>query len=404
MVNRAPRQAGGPPPYISAMPASAHRCFAVTPPGIEAITASELVALGIAPLKTEPGGVEFEATPGQLYAANLELRTATRIIVRLAEFPARAFYELERKAKRVPWEKIVGRGAPVRFRVTSRKSRLYHADAIAQRLGDVVGLERGAVATTGSGEGEAERGDDAAEETETEAQLFIVRVARDIVTISADSSGALLHRRGYRLAGAKAPLRETFAAAMLLGAGYDGTAALADPFCGSGTIPIEAALLARRIAPGRHRTFAFERWPDFDPVTWDGLTARAVARELLAAPAPIAGSDRDAGAIGAAEANAARAGVARDIVFRTEAVSAMKPPAAAGLLATNPPYGIRVGQGMDLRDLYARLGALVRDRWSGWGIAILVAGPMPEREMGLPLAPRWDSNNGGIPIRLLIRS
>src|SRR6185295_1220863 len=128
------------------MPASAHRCFAVTAPGIETVTAAELVALGIVPLKTEPGGGEFEATPGQLYAANLELRTASRIIVRLAEFPARAFYELERKARRVPWEKILGTGAAVRFRVTSRKSRLYHADAIAQRLQDVVGLERGAVA------------------------------------------------------------------------------------------------------------------------------------------------------------------------------------------------------------------------------------------------------------------
>lgn len=395
------------------MPASAHRCFAVTAPGIETVTASELAALGIVPLKTEPGGVEFEATPGQLYAANLELRTASRVIVRLAEFPARAFYELERKARRVPWEKILGTGAAVRFRVTARKSRLYHADAIAQRLQDVVGLERGAVAAgspnAGSGEREAgtgvapEHDEDPPEITGSEAQLFIVRVHRDIVSISADSSGALLHRRGYRLAGAKAPLRETFAAAMLLDAGYDGRAPLADPFCGSGTIPIEAALLARRIAPGRGRPFAFERWPDFDPAAWDALKSGAAARELPAAPASISASDRDAGAIAAAEANAARAGVAGDIAFRTDAVSAMKPPAAAGLLATNPPYGIRVGPQADLRDLYARLGALLRERWGGWRVAILVAGPMPEREMGLPFTVRWDSNNGGIPVRLLVR-
>jgi putative N6-adenine-specific DNA methylase len=229
-------------------------------------------------------------------------------------------------------------------------------------------------------------------------------VLRDIVTISADSSGALLHRRGYRLAGGKAPLRETFGAAMLLGAGYDGTAVLADPFCGSGTIPIEAALLARRIAPGLNRGFAFEKWPDFDPAAWGALRARAAERVLPTAPAPIVGSDRDAGAIASAEANAERAGVLRDITFRTGAVSALNPPAGAGRLVTNPPYGVRVGQAGDLRDLYARFGALVRERWNGWSVAILVAGSMPEREMGLVFTLGWESNNGGIPIRLLIRS
>jgi len=191
---------------------------------------------------------------------------------------------------------------------------------------------------------------------------------------------------------------------MLLGAGYDGTVALADPFCGSGTIPIEAALLARRIAPGLKRGFAFEKWPDFDASAWGTLRTRAEERILPAAPAPIVGSDRDVGAIASAEANAGRAGVARDITFRTVAVSAMTPPAGAGQLVTNPPYGVRVGQAGDLRDLYARLGALLRERWNGWSVAILVAGPMPEREMGLAFTLGWESNNGGIPIRFLIRS
>lgn len=381
------------------MSASAHRCFAITAPGIAALTASELVALGITPFQPEPGGVEFEATLSQLYTANLELRTASRVIVRLAEFPARAFYELERKAGRVPWGAIVGAGSPVRFRVTTKKSRLYHADAIAQRLQSVVS----GVGRSGSGQGPSD-GEEGADESEPEGQLFIVRVVRDIVTISADSSGALLHRRGYRQAGGKAPLRETFAAAMLLGAGYDGRTPLVDPFCGSGTIAIEAALLARGIAPGLNRHFAFEKWPDFDAAGWDTLKARAAERVLPAVSVPLVSSDRDAGATATAEANAERAGVARDIIFRTEAVSAVAPPAAVGLLVTNPPYGIRVGQTGDLRDLYARLGALVRERWNEWAIAMLVAGPMPEREMGLPFTVRWESNNGGIPIRLLIRS
>ena len=185
------------------MVSSIHSCYAVTPPGVEALTASELAQVAIVPGALVPGGVEFEATTQQLYAANLELRTASRIVVRMAEFPARAFYELERKAKRVPWGEFLAPGSPVRFRVTSRKSRLYHLDGIAERL-------RNCVNGTSLATDETEEDSDAAE------QLFVVRVLRDIVTISADSSGALLHRRGYRLAGAKAPLRETLAAAMLL--------------------------------------------------------------------------------------------------------------------------------------------------------------------------------------------
>src|ERR1051325_10188923 len=170
-------------------------CFAVTPPGVEAITAAELGSLGLTPGATEPGGVSFSATAAGLYGANLSLCTANRVLVRLAEFMARAFYELERKAKRVPWETVVASGAAVRFRVTSRKSRLYHVAGIAERLYNCVNGQQSTVNGT-SPAGEDEDEGPAADPT---AQLFVVRVLRDVVTISADSSGALLHRRGYRL-------------------------------------------------------------------------------------------------------------------------------------------------------------------------------------------------------------
>jgi hypothetical protein len=158
------------------------------------------------------------------------------------------------------------------------------------------------------------------------AQLFVVRLFHDSCTVSADSSGALLHRRGYRLATAKAPLRETLAAAMLLGAGWDGSAPLLDPMCGSGTIAIEAALLARRIPPGLRRRFAFERWPGFEPAPWRRAldAARSGIRER--APGPIHASDRDAGAIEAARANAERAGVAEDLTLARAAIAAVEPP------------------------------------------------------------------------------
>jgi putative N6-adenine-specific DNA methylase len=379
------------------MPLPPLACFAVTPPGVEAITSAELTALGLMPGATEPGGVSFTATARDLYAANLELRTANRITVRLAEFPARAFYELERKAKRVPWETVVAKGAPVRFRVTSRKSRLYHLDGIAERLAGAVDGER----LTVNGNGPA--GDDDGDEPAADhaAQLFIVRVFRDVVTISADSSGALLHRRGYRLDPAKAPLRETLAAAMLLGAGYDGGAPLVDPFCGAGTIPIEAALLARRIAPGLRRAFAFERWPSLEGEGWREVKAAAEARVLARAPAPIAGSDRDAGAIEAARSNAARAGVEADIGFRRAAVSTLEPPAGPGFLVTNPPYGVRIGERDALHDLYARLGDVARTKCPGWTIALLAAHAEHATATGLALEPVWRSTNGGTRVRLV---
>jgi putative N6-adenine-specific DNA methylase len=373
-----------------------HSCYAITPPGIEGLTAGELSGLGIAPGTVEAGGVGFDATARQLYRANLELRTAGRVIVRIAEFPARAFYELERKAKRVPWDEFVTPGTPVRFRVTSRKSKLYHLDAIAERLRNSANGQPSTV------NGTSLAGEEAEEESETAEQLFVVRVLRDVVTISADSSGALLNRRGYRLAGAKAPLRESLAAAVLLGAGYREGMPLVDPFCGSGTIPIEAGLFGRRIAPGLRRRFAFEQWPGFDAAVWQELRSEATSRIRAGAGAPIVGSDRDAGAVAAARGNAERAGVAGDVMFREEAVSNVTPPPGPGLIATNPPYGIRIGAEKDLRNLFARFGSLVRERWPGWTIAMIAAGTMPEREMRVPFETRWESTTGGIRIRLLV--
>jgi putative N6-adenine-specific DNA methylase len=382
MAGRRDRQAR----YIVPMPDPDRQdCFAITPPGVEHLTAAELAGLGIGSDGTEPGGVAFRATTRQLYAANLELRTASRIVVRLAEFPARAFYELERKAGRVPWDTVLAPGAPVRFRVSSRKSRLYHLDGIAQRLAAVAGAPA---------DGEAD----------DEAQLFLVRVLRDVVTISADSSGALLHRRGYRLATAKAPLRETLAAAMLLGAGDREDWAFVDPFCGAGTLPIEAALLRRRIAPGLLRSFGFARWPGYDAETWRGLREEARLRILPRAGAPIQASDRDAGAIEAAVANAERAGVAEDIAFEQRPFSKTVPPAPTGLLATNPPYGIRVGDRRALRDLYRTFGALAAERWAAWTVALLSADAGLLAETTLSTSVRWSSSNGGIPVQLVVRS
>lgn len=312
--------------------------------------------------------------------ANLWLRTASRVLVRVARFRATEFHELERRARRIEWSAYLGRAHPA-FRVTTHKSRLYHSDAIAERL--AAAAARGAPA--------------AAAEPGAPEQLFVVRVVRDEFELSVDASGELLHRRGYRLETARAPLRETLAAALLLAADWERDTALLDPFCGAGTIPIEAALIACRIAPGYGRRFAFMEWPSYQEAAWRDLQddARSMQRT---ARGPIAGSDRDAGAIAAARANAERAGVADVVTFTPGAVSAAQPPAGAGLVATNPPYGVRVrGSGSgDVRNLYARFGTVLRERFGEWRLAAYVPAPALARQLGLPLRELFRTTNGGL--------
>jgi putative N6-adenine-specific DNA methylase len=368
--------------------------FAVTAPGLEPLCAAELKALGVRPT-IEEGGVAWKGDLESVARANLWLRTASRVLVRVAEFTAKAFYELELHAKQIPWDRFVVPGSKVDFRVTCRKSKLYHSDAVAQRLATALQRRVANVQLVSAGEGDDESA------AEADHQLFVVRFMRDVCTVSADSSGALLHFRGYRQELAKAPLRETLAAAVLLGAGWTGETSLTDPMCGSGTIPIEGALIARRMAPGRARSFAFQKWPKADAKMWRFLLEKAHAGELPKSPVQIVGADRDAGAIAAAKANAERAGVANDIMFVKQSISALTPAEPPGLVVVNPPYGVRVGDAGPLRDLYAQLGNVMRKERSGWTLGMLSADRALERQTRLPLEERFRTRNGGIAVHLV---
>lgn len=382
------------------------RGFAVTAPGLEELTRQELSRLGIAAV-AEPGGVQFEGEAETIYRANLHLRTASRILVRVASFQARSFIELERHARRIQWNAFLTGGSPFQLRVSSKKSKLYHERAIAERFGRWIQEDVGAFFVTG--ESNPDSDDDAGEEeAKSGAQLIIIRFHRDQCLISADSSGELLHRRGYRQAVAKAPLRETLAAAMLLGSGWEGDEPLLDPLCGSGTIPIEAALIGRSIPPGLAnadrlpRSYAFQNWPGFDPGLWVRLVETAAKGIPAEAPAPIVGTDRDHGAIEAAAANAARAGVAGDIAFEVLPMSAPRGQGSSGLVATNPPYGVRVGETRELRDLYAAFGNLLRDKLPGWRAAMLAADQGLVAQTGLHAREILRTRNGGIPVQLVM--
>jgi len=374
--------------------------FAVTHPGLETILAAELSAIGAVPQAPTPGGVEFPFTPELLARANLCLRTAGRILVRVAEFHARTFAELERHLLRISWDRWLPAGAPAHVRVTTKKSKLYHERALVERFAMAITARCPKTSILAArGEAEAESHD-----PDSTLQRFVVRVFRDQVTVSVDTSGALLHRRGYRVDQAKAPLRETLAAGLVLGSGWSGATPLVDPMCGSGTIPIEAALLARRIPPGWRRTFAFERWPEMRDGSMARVRAELEERILPRAPAPIVGTDRDDGAIAAAVVNAERAGVAGDIEFRRAPISALAPPPGPGVLMVNPPYGGRIGDAGNLRDLYAQLGNVARRVAGGWDLVMIGADRALERQVGLAWRELLRTENGGIPIRFLAAS
>jgi len=366
--------------------------FAITAPGLSRIAARELAQVGLVVDDVEPAGVTFKGGLHEVYAANLRLRTVSRVIVRLGRFQARTFAELERHSSKLPWSKFIAPGRKFEVRVTSRKSRLYHSDAVAERIARAIGEGTGGVAAE----------DGASEEHEGEAgQLVIVRLDRDECTVNMDSSGALLHMRGYRRATAKAPMRETIAAAMLLACEWRADEPLFDPFCGSGTIPIEGAMIARRIPPGLDRVFAFQQWPWVEAGLWSRMRREAEAEILDSTAAPIVGSDRDEGAVRAATENATRARVEHDVEFVASAVSEAGLDAAPGWVITNPPYGVRVGTSRELRNLYARFGMVMRERFVGWKLAFLSADHALEAQLHMELETRFRTTNGGIPVRCM---
>ena len=331
---------------------SVFECLAVCPPGIEHILAGELRSLGFEP-KAVKGGAEFRADLRGLYLANLWLRTATRVLVRIARFRAEGAAALRERLSRIPWEIYLPPGIRVRIRASSRRSPFFHTGWLAQEVLDAACQRLGAPILP------AEKGEP---EAPHEEALLVVRAFGTEVLIRADSSGAPLYERGWREHRHPAPIRETLAAASLLAMGWDGREPLFDPFAGSGTIAIEAASLALGIPPGWMRDFGFERWRVHDPELWEGVRrgwkARAVSPRIYC-------SDENPEAAEAARAHAALAGVAAHVTVRVDSFWNARPPkGSSGLVLTNPPYGRRL-QGLGPgghRRMISRLERVFR-RW-----------------------------------------
>jgi len=365
-------------------------------PGLEIFTRQELTSAGVTIIepdhgRAENGLLECEIDTATLFRLNYELRTASRLLVRLGEFNAAAFSELRKKASRMPWKNYLHAGQSINVRVTTHNSKLYHKKGISERVAGAISDALGKETKLVSADQDDETG---------EAPMVVVRLIHNFCAISIDSSGAHLHRRGYRLHIAKAPLRENLAASLLIASGWPGHQSLIDPFCGSGTIPIEAAMIAAGLPPGRNRKFAFQDWPIFERETWKQVLNNRVVAPALEMPF-IAGSDRDAGAIKASRANAERAGVEAMIDWKCRSISDLELPPSPGWIVTNPPYGERVQGGPDLRNLYARMGSVWRQHGSLWHIYLLTSSPKWSGQLGMPSTLRARFNNGGIPVIFL---
>ncbi len=370
--------------------------FAIASPGLAQLVAAELRTLGIDVAEVEPAGVAFEATHEELFRVNCWSRLASRVIVRLDRFEARDFATLEKRSQRVPWSQVLAPGETAELSVTCRKSRLYHSDAVAERVAR--GIERSMAGVRTA----AARGDDedaapiAPNSSSSRTQRILVRLDHDVCTISADASGELLHRRGWRLDSGKAPLRETLAAALLVASQWPSDAPLVDPMCGAGTIAIEAALVARNMAPGLSRTYSCEFWPRVNAAIAERVRAdaRGAVRESHAV---IVAGDRDAGAMEATRTNAERAGVldALTLVHQPLSDIDLAQHGARGWVVTNPPYGIRTGRVDTLHALWGRLGAVLRAAGPGWTLGVVVPDPSLAREIRVPLERVVNTSTGG---------
>jgi putative N6-adenine-specific DNA methylase len=365
--------------------------FATAAKGVEDILAGELRELGIEGIRVETGGVRFRGDRSAFYRANLWLRTATRVLVPLTEFPCDTPQRLYDGVRAIPWDKYLTPDMTMAVDCTLRDSAMTHSGFVALKTKDAI------VDAIRDRCGRRPNVD--VRDPDLRVNVHLVK---NRCTVSLDASGTPLDRRGYRLDRTEAPLRETLAAALVALTEWDGTVPLVDPMCGSGTIPIEAALKASRRAPGlMGRRFGFQRWPDYDPTLWRRLTDAARQEALGSLTTPIIGCDRSAAALETARRNSDRAGVSGLVTFVRSAFREFTPPAAPGVLLFNPPYGLRLGEEEELKPFYREIGDTMKQRYAGYTAFLLTGSRELAKYVGLKASRRIVLFNGPIECRLL---
>lgn len=345
----------------------AFEIFLMSPPGLEPELRAEARERGFRSPKIVTGGVLVTGDWRDVWRANLELRGCGHVLARIGSFRAMHLAQLDKRARKFPWSSFLRTDVPVHVEASCTRSRIYHSEAAAQRIARAITEALGAP-------------------LKKDAELVIkARIEDDLCTLSIDTSGESLHKRGHKEAVGKAPMRETLASLFLRRCGFDGKEPVVDPMCGSGTFVIEAAERAAGLNPGRARHFAFEQLANFDAAAWEKMRS---AGAVLAPGVRFFGSDRDAGAVRMARENAARAGVGDLTSFRQQAVSDLVPPEGpTGLVIVNPPYGTRIGDKKPLFALYGALGQTLLQRFRGWRVGIITTDAALAHATALPFKP-----------------
>lgn len=338
------------------------------------------------------GGVRFEGDLHDAWRANLWLRTAIRVLMRLSRFAAPDADELYRGVAEIDWSRFIRPDDTLAVLAQSRDSALLHSRFVAQRVKDAIVDQL-----------RERHGRRPSVDRENPDHRVHVHLYRDRATVSVDTSGESLHRRGWRRHQGRAPLPETLAAGMVLLSQWDQRAPVLDPFCGSGTILIEAALLAAHIPAGSFREFGFERWPGHDERAWKRIVSEALEQRVTPRKLRLIGTDIDSERIEQARENAAAAGVAEMIELERADARAFAPrPGWNAWVIANLPFGERVGDIRKLRPLLRDFGAALRTHGAGCRYALLSGDEGLADELALEPAQRIALLHGGIETQLLL--
>ncbi|GAB4196250.1 MAG: THUMP domain-containing protein [Coleofasciculaceae cyanobacterium] len=360
--------------------------FATVARGLEPIAAQELERLGAKDVRPDFTGVHFVGDLALMYRVNLWARTIFRVLATLRKFPCPDATSLYKQVQKIDWQQYLQPHNTLAVNATGGNQKLNHTHYTALQVKNaIVDQQR------------RQFGQRSSIDTENPDILINAHIYQDRCTLSLDSSGTSLHRRGYRPAVGLAPLKETLAAALLDIAEWEPSLPFLDPLCGSGTLPLEASLKALNIAPGlfRHQ-FAFEKWPNFDEALWQQLLDDAENSELPALKAPILGSDKDPDILNQARINAEQCGVADRVKFTQTELQELEAPADKGVIICNPPYGERLGDATELGDFYKLLGDIFKQRFRGWTAFVLTGNKELAKRVGLRAARRIPVYNGSI--------
>ena len=372
--------------------------FATAPKGVASLLFDELAALGAAGLKEQPAGVFFQGSLELAYRVCLWSRCAGRVLLRLGQFPAASAEALYDGIQAIDWAEHLCDEGSLAVDLNLSRSSLTHSHFAALKVKDAV-VDQFRQRT----------GRRPSVDTRRPDLRINVHLYRDQAVVSLDLSGESLHRRGYRTAGVEAPLKENLAAAILIRAGWPELARegapLLDPMCGSGTLPIEAALMAADIAPGLLRErFGFLGWKGHDEALWQRLREEARERQEKGKRRlpPIVGYDTDRRAVRAAITNLEAAGLRGGVHVERRDLAGLRPPGSGcGLVVANPPYGERLGDAASLGGLYTDLGELLKREFTGWRAAVFTGNPELAKQMGLRARKQYAFYNGAIPCKLL---